>query len=84
MLEDYTQPFFVGVNNERFPHRDAYGYLLALEPKEIPDEADKVELYWGKSQWDYIRQLKAQMLFLSNKVNEMRDKASKRTKYTIK
>jgi len=37
---------------------------------------------WSKRQWDTVQQLKAQVLFLSDKVNKMRDNASKRkTKY---
>ena len=37
---------------------------------------------WTKRQWSEVQQLKAQVLFLSNKVNKMRAKASKRkTKY---
>ena len=33
---------------------------------------------WNKRQWDTIKQLEARVLFLSNKVNEMRANASKR------
>jgi len=37
-----------------------------------------LEPEWNKRQWGEVQQLKAQVLFLSNKVNEMRAKASKR------
>lgn len=39
MSEDYTQPFWVGFNNPKFPYA-RYGYLPALEPKE---EVEPVE-----------------------------------------
>ncbi len=80
----YDQPFWVGVNNVRFPHRSIDGYLRALESKELPEDTDKLEEPWIKSQWDYIRQLKAQVLFLSSKVNKTRANASKgKPNYTI-
>lgn len=41
-LEDYTQPFWVGHNNPRFPTA-RNGYLPALEPKEIAKEAEEIE-----------------------------------------
>ena len=87
MEEDYSQPFFVGINNERFPHRDDYGYLSALEeyPKEVSEYPERVTeqdawttMELTNKQWDTINQLKAQVLFLSSKVNEMRANASKR------
>lgn len=77
------QPFYVGIGNKRFKGISANGYLPALESKEIPRE-DKVEPQWVKRQWGMVQQLKAQVLFLSNKINEMRAKASKRKTYTIK
>ncbi len=62
-----------------------------LEPAHsqyIPEEpiiSNKEDEPWSNKQWDTINQLKAQVLFLSSKVNEMRAKASKRKpKYTIK
>lgn len=63
--------------------------LLCLEnslPLGFPEEptpASKDESPWNKRQWDTIQQLKAQVLFLSSKVNEMRASASKRRKDTI-
>jgi len=78
--KDNTQPFFVGANNERFPHRSIDGYLAALESlstKETPI-VNIEEEPWTKRQWDTVQQLRAQVLFLSDKVNEMRANASKR------
>ena len=74
---NYNQPFFTGHNNPRFPTA-RNGYLPALETKDIPLEADKVEPQWSKKQWGMVQQLKAQVLFLSNKINEIRASASKR------
>lgn len=42
------------------------------------EEPRQLEEPWDKRQWDTIKQLKAQVLFLSSKVNEMRASASKR------
>ena len=75
--ENFNQPFYVGLNNPRFPTARS-GYLPALEPKEVSLDADKVEPEWSKRQWGIVQQLKAQVLFLSNKINEMRANASKR------
>ncbi len=46
--------------------------------EETPKVQEAKELEWSKRQWSYVKQLKAQVLFLSNKINEMRAKASKR------
>ncbi len=73
----YDQPFWVGLNNPRFPTA-RNGYLPALEPKEVSLDTDKVEPEWNRRQWGTVQQLKAQVLFLSDKVNQMRAKASKR------
>jgi len=77
----YDQPFYVGINNERFPHRDAYGYLRPIEYSEeraYTQKSEQAEPQWNKRQWDTVQQLKAQVLFLSDKVNKMRANASKR------
>ena len=47
----------------------------------LPEEhsIDKIqEPEWTKQQWDYIRQLKAQVLFLSDKVNKRLDKKQRK------
>jgi len=38
MSEDYTQPFYVGRNNQKFRGVSPDGYLPPLEPKEEPAE----------------------------------------------
>lgn len=53
-------------------------YLPSLEPKEESIKSEQLEESWNKRQWDTIKQLKAQVLFLSDKVNKMRANASKR------
>ena len=59
-------------------------YLPALEPKELPPEADKVEPQWAKRQWSIVNQLRGMVQFLYSKETERRAKASKRKTYTIK
>lgn len=51
---------------------------LPLSTKEAP--IVNTEEPWTKRQWDTIKQLKAQVLFLSSKVNEMRANAPKKRK----
>ena len=54
-------------------------------PENFTQTQDSYTPEWTKRQWDMVQQLKAQVLFLSNKINEMRANASKRkTDYTIK
>ena len=64
MNEDYTQPFYVGINNTRFPHRSIGGYLSALEPDEEPIFSNKEEEPWSKRQWDVITQLRLDQINL--------------------
>ena len=45
---------------------------------ESPDSTTLKEPEWSRRQWGEVQQLKAQVLFLSNKINEMRANASKR------
>ena len=77
----YDQPFYVPIGKGKLNlHTGIRGgyYLPALEPKELSEEIEAKEPRWTKKQWDIVDQLKAQVLHLSNKVNEMRAKASKR------
>ncbi len=79
----YNQPFYVPIGkgklNLHTGQRGGY-YLPALESTientqaEIPQEAPD----WIRKLWDNQTQLKAQVLFLSSKVNQRRANASKR------
>ena len=63
-------------------------YYYSVEPYHYPmDESGCIkppEPEWNKRQWGEVQQLKAQVLFLSNKINEMRAHASKRKGRRIK
>ena len=61
----YFQPYYYSVEPYHYP-MDESGCIKPPEPQ------------WNKQQWDTIKQLEARVLFLSNKVNEMRANASKR------
>ncbi len=74
--QSYDQPFFVGLNNPRFPTA-RNGYLPALEPKEEEVEVEKEEP-WVSKQWDVINQLRGMVKFLYLKETERRANASKR------
>ncbi len=79
------QPFYVPLGKGKVNlHTGQQGgyYLPALEEPEPKDE--QPEPQWNKRQWDYVKQLKSQVIFLTSKVNEMRANASKRNTYTIK
>ena len=51
---------------------------MPLSTQETPIVNIDSEKSWTKRQWDTVQQLKAQVLFLSDKVNKMRVNASKR------
>jgi len=81
MKEDYTQPFWVGWNNPRFPYA-RYGYLPSEEKKCEQDLADRVEALENQvilmkqpqltaKQNDTINQIKSGYLHLQRKVNEL-------------
>jgi len=76
----YDQPFYVGLANPRGFRGVRNGYLPALEPRDFSNKViseEKVEQPWSRRQWDTVTQLKAQVLHLSSKVNEMRAKRAK-------
>lgn len=83
MKEDLSQPFYIPIGkgkvNLHTGQRGGY-YLPALEPKceEASLATEPTEPQWRREQWEYVQQLRAQILFLSNKVNELRANASKR------
>jgi len=72
----YDQPFYVGLNNPRFPTA-RNGYLPALESKEEVEE-EQPEERWISKQWDVINQLRGMVKFLYLKETERRANASKR------
>lgn len=58
--------------------------LAEREPaweQEMPQEPQAVEREWNKRQWGRVQQLEARVLFLSNKVNELRAKRKHKSKY---
>ena len=58
---------------------------MPVAPEQVYQESRQLEKTWSKRQWGIVQQLKAQVLFLSNKINVMRANASKRKrvhKYT--
>ena len=62
MNEDYSQPFWVGFNNqEKFPYA-RYGYLPALELPEIEPQAVSEPLQPDWWDWDTVEQLKAEVV----------------------
>ena len=61
-----------------------YRHFSTPEPENFTVTQDSETAEWTKRQWDTVQQLQAQVLFLSNKVNEMRAKASKRKKARYK
>lgn len=49
----------------------------------IEDRKEASEPAWDTSQWDYVLQLKGQVVFLTNKVNELLTRKPKRkSKYS--
>ena len=86
----YSQPFFVGINNERFPHRSSDGYLLALEPREpeIDEEAPEPKvkyksIYFKMDRGAFelnrrVNELENANKYLLETIKEMRANASKR------
>ena len=84
----YDQPFYIGINNPRFPTaRD--GWLPALElPDKPPEEKKDVEPEWDRRQWDIIRQLRADQINLRktlyNTLKEIKQLIAKRKPKTTK
>ena len=67
-LEDYTQPFWVGHNNQaRFPTA-RNGYLPALEPKDILEDIPEPRL--KDRQWDIVTRLRLDQIDLRKKLYE--------------
>ena len=85
MKTDYTQPFFVGHNNPRFPNA-VNGYLPALETRDTREITQSTETQWERDQWDTVKQLRAMVSFLQTKLNKHLDapKTKARRKFTIK
>ena len=67
-LEDYTQPFWVGHSNPRFPTARS-GYLPALESPEAILE-DIPEPRFKDRQWDIVTQLRLDQINLRKKLYE--------------
>ena len=79
MNEDYSQPFYVGINNPRFRWVSIDGYLRTIEPKEDTGQVDDTIQTppWTEAQWDYVLQLSAKVNYLNNKILELRAKKVK-------
>ena len=64
----YSEPFFVGRNNPRFPYARC-GYLPALEASELELERQVAyqfpELEWNQRQWDIVKQLQDTVIQLT-------------------
>ena len=52
--------------------------VAMLEDKLEPSIEKPPETEWSVTQWDYVRQLKGQVVFLTNKVNELLARKPKR------
>jgi len=81
-----TEPFYVGRDNKKFRGVSVDGYLPALElPEEEPAISDEQDIFermeLSARQWDYLKQLKAQVLNLSNKLMELRASKGKGKQY---
>jgi hypothetical protein len=71
-----------------FPCSETYiGYLYEINGSNSPQDRDRIRpineveprpieknVPWNNRQWDYVQQLKAQILFLESKINEHIDK----------
>ncbi len=89
-IEQMKKPSLWGAHNRALREHPEYQMLglmdclreemmlnMPILPKQVPLQIVREEPF-NKRQWDTVQQLKAQVLFLSSKVNEMRAKASKR------
>ena len=84
MTSDYSQGFWVGHNNPRFPHA-RLGYLPPLEREEPPDtiiqDLEWLDMEWSKKQWDAVKQLKSLVLHLQEKLNQHTDRGKTKRSY---
>ncbi|KKM26884.1 hypothetical protein LCGC14_1580300 [marine sediment metagenome] len=90
-MNDYTQPFcLLGDKPHLKRLRERWGnYLPPLErpePRPLEERMGELEELiseglrdrpFSRKQWDIVQQLKAQVLFLSKKVDETRKKSNK-------
>ncbi len=63
---------------EEMSYSIPYQHFSTPEPENFTLTHDSETPEWTKRQWGEVQQLKAQVLFLLNKVNKMRASASKR------
>ena len=87
-MGNYTEPFYVGRQNPRFPTAHN-GYLPALSTKETPIVNLEEEAPPTRKQWDIITQLRLDQINLRNTLyNTLKElkarSASKRETFTIK
>ncbi len=76
----YDQPFYVGWNNPRFPYA-RYGYLPALEEPEPPPPLTTYQPKWTQREQYQVDQLRAQVLHLQSKVEELLSKRKRKAKF---
>mgnify|MGYP001603939703 CR=1 FL=1 len=80
MNEDFSQPFYVGINNKRFKYRSSDGYLPALEPRiEALPPQEVVVVHRNSSmtqqEHDTLEQLVQRVAWLQKKLLEKEKKA---------
>lgn len=86
-MNDYTQPFWVGRNNPRFPYARG-GYLPALDTPEpqpevvpqihhIPVETELTKANTARQ----MRQIRGELASIRNKFNELSQSKTKVHKY---
>ena len=89
MKEDLSQIFYVPIGkgkiNLHTGQRGGY-YLPALEPKyeEAPPGAQPPDPQWRRDQWEYVRQLRAQVIHQQKRISELEKKGTLDTKPLIK
>ena len=81
MNENYSAPFFVGLNNSRFRGVDEFGYLPPLEPPEVIEVKPPAIAELSQFLLEKIKRLddlQGRLIYLENKLNEHLDKSKKR------
>ena len=82
MNEDFTQPFYVPIGKGKLNlHTGIRGgyYLPALEPMQESQEIiSSPEPEWKKEQWQYVQQLRSQLIQLNKRLSESGGKSKKK------
>ena len=79
-MQRYDQPFYVPIGKGKVNlHTGQQGgyYLPALEPK-LEESVSTPEPQWTKEQWQYVQQLRAQVVHLNKRLSELEGKSNKK------